>query len=119
MPIKLNDSECIVVIDVYILTIIHNMYQSKDSSINLEEAKAKQKAAVEKFGLELRQAQERKDLAQWKANNSQKLSSTLNKLSAGDKAVCEVFQKLSNTCGGDAKLNNLFGVYLATKRMNS
>lgn len=95
------------------------MYQSKNASTNFEEAKIRQKAAVEKFGLELRSEQEKKNLAAWKINNSQKLSATLSKLNAEDKAVCEGFQNLSNTCGGDKKLCELLNIYLATKRMNS
>ena len=95
------------------------MYQYSNTSVFLEEAKEKNKKAIEQLGTELRREEEKKYLAQWKINNSQKLSNTLSNLSADDKAVCESFQKLSNTCGGDKQLSELFNVYLATKRMNS
>ena len=119
MPIKPTNSKCIVVVNVCTITIIYNMDKPIDVSMNIEEAKEKQKAALEKFSTELRKEQEKKYLAQWKKNNSQKLSNTLSNLNADDKAVCESFQKLSNTCGGDRQLSELFNVYLATKRMNS
>ncbi len=85
----------------------------------LQEVKERNKKAIEKLGTQLRSEQEKKNLAAWKINNSQKLSATLSKLNANDKAVCEGFQKLSNTCGGDRKLCELLNIYLATKRMNS
>ncbi|MEM8721689.1 MAG: hypothetical protein AAGE84_20735 [Cyanobacteria bacterium P01_G01_bin.39] len=95
------------------------MSQVKDTSMILQEVKERNKKAIKRLGTQLRSEQERKNLAAWKANNSQKLSSTLSKLNANDKAVCEGFQKLSNTCGGDRKLCELLNIYLATKRMNS
>ena len=115
MPTKIYRYKRTVVVNVYTVTIINNMTQVKDTSLFLEEAQERNKKAIKKLGTELRKEQEKKSLAEWKKNNSQKLSATLSKLNTKDKAVCEGFQKLSNTCGGDRKLCELLNIYLATK----
>ena len=50
-----------------------------------------------------------------KARQKDNLNAAINSLSAGDKEVIKTLGMLSGMCGGDARLSQLFSVYMQIK----
>ena len=91
------------------------MPKPRDNSVSLKEAKQINVEALERFKAEEIQRRKQEDLVKWKKANATKVSDATKALTQADKALCDVFKQLSDSCGGDAKLSELFKVYLATR----
>ncbi len=95
------------------------MQKPRDDSVSLKEAKQINVKALEKFKAEEIQRRKQEDLVKWKKANASKISEATKALSQADKAVCDVFKQLSDRCGGDKKLQELFKYYLAIRYLGN
>lgn len=91
------------------------MPKPRDNFVSLKDAKEINVKALERFKAEEIQRKKQEDLVKWKKANANAISDATKALSQADKAICDVLKQLSDSCGGDAKLSELFKVYLATR----
>jgi len=91
------------------------MPEPRDIPMSLKDAEQINVKALERFKEEENQRKKQEDLVKWKKANASKVSEATKALTKADKAICDVFKQLSDSCGGDAKLSELFKVYLATR----